>query len=132
MDPFTLSTGIAGFLSLTIEVIRILTDYFIDVKDAPKDVQDLLDEVNAVPLVLGQLQTFLKDEEVDVLFEKTSILRSVMEACKTDIETVCSKISKLRKLGKGSKMKALATHTKDRMAWPYSKDECQQILEKLH
>jgi hypothetical protein len=51
MDPFTISTGVAGFLSLSIELIGILNDYMTSVNSAPKEANDLLIEITALKLV---------------------------------------------------------------------------------
>jgi hypothetical protein len=37
MDPFSISTGVAGFLSLAIELTEIIGGYIGDVKSAPED-----------------------------------------------------------------------------------------------
>ncbi len=45
IDPFTLATGIAGLLSLTIEVSKILYDQVNTIKNAPTEANDLLYEL---------------------------------------------------------------------------------------
>ncbi|CCX04765.1 Protein of unknown function [Pyronema omphalodes CBS 100304] len=79
MDPFTIATGLAGLLSLAIEISGILSGYIGASKSAPKEVHDLLVKVSALQQVLEQLIVFLRSEEArQVSFNKTSVLLSVI------------------------------------------------------
>ena len=46
MDPFTIATGLSGFLSLAIQVTQILREYTETVKSAPTDARNMLAEVD--------------------------------------------------------------------------------------
>jgi hypothetical protein len=48
MDAFTISTGVAGFLSLALEISKILKAYVDGVKSAPEEARNLLVEVTAL------------------------------------------------------------------------------------
>jgi len=126
MDPFTISTGVVGFLSLTIEISKILNTYVSDVKSAPKDAQILLTEVNALSHVLDQLVKFLQNEEVKGnSFDQTSVLYSVIIVGQTTLERLEKKLNRLQ--GEDKVAKVL-----ERFKWPLSKDECQQTVQTLH
>lgn len=126
MDPFTISTGIAGFLSLTLEIIKVLNDYASGVSSATKEANNLLAEANALKPVLEQLVEFLRSEEAQqVSFDKNAVLYSTI--------TLSGKIEGLYK-----KLRGLCTpknggfgHIVERVQWPLKKDECQQIAEEL-
>jgi hypothetical protein len=51
MDPISISIGVAGFLSLTLE-INILSNYVSDVKSAPEEANGLLREITVLKVVL--------------------------------------------------------------------------------
>jgi hypothetical protein len=98
MDPFTISTGVAGFLSLTIEIIKILNDYASGVSSATKEASDLLAEANALKPVLEQLVEVLRSEEAQqVPFDKNAVLYSTITLCQAKIEGLYKKLRGLCK-----------------------------------
>jgi hypothetical protein len=128
MDPFTISTGVAGFLSLAIEIISILNGYIGDVNSAPKDANELLAEINALKLVLEQLIRFLRsDEAKKVKFDDTAILCTAIQACQAKIEDLYKTLRGLEKT-KDNKVRGII----ERPKWPFRKEECQRIVEELH
>lgn len=58
MDPWGISTGVAGFLSLAIEITKILRAYISDAKNALEDANKLLMGV----ISLEQLVKFLRED----------------------------------------------------------------------
>ena len=119
MDPFTKSTG---FLSLTIELVNILTEYTNSVKPVQNDAQKLLTEVASFNSVLEQLTDFLKKPEHNLKFRETSILYSVMTICDVRIKNLHSKLDKFQSIGK----------TQGQWRWPLTKQECLDIVQALH
>ena len=91
MDLFTIAMGLAGLLSLTREISRILSIYTSGVKNAPKDARSILTEISSLSHVLGQLIKFLQAEETNTKcsggFREISALCSVIAICKNHIET---------------------------------------------
>jgi hypothetical protein len=59
IDPFTLITGVAGLVSLAIQIMQITSDFASSVKDAADSVKDLNRELIALKTVLEQLESFL-------------------------------------------------------------------------
>jgi hypothetical protein len=53
VNPFTLSTGIAGFTSLALQVTELLHKYISSIVSAEKDAQTLITEVEVLSVVLG-------------------------------------------------------------------------------
>ena len=123
MDPFTISTGIRGFLSLAIELVDILTEYTNTVKPAaiPSDARKLLTEVASLTQVLKQLTDFLKKPEHDIDFRETSVLCSIVEICDVRIKNLHSKLDKFQSIGK----------TQGQWSWPFTKQECLDIAQTL-
>ena len=63
-EPFSLATGIAGLISLGLEVTKITRQYVQGVGNAAKDVDELLTELSALVAVLRQLAGFLQNDRV--------------------------------------------------------------------
>jgi hypothetical protein len=80
MDPFTISTGVVGFLSLALDITQILSTYIGEAKSAPEDAQNLLTEVTSLSYILSQLVKFLR-KDAKGNFENTSALCLVIRAC---------------------------------------------------
>ncbi|KAF8462760.1 hypothetical protein BDZ91DRAFT_330752 [Kalaharituber pfeilii] len=122
MDPFTIATGIAGFVPLAIEIGKILKEYISQFKEAPKDAQTILTEITALRYVLQQLTVFLRKEEINgINFHETSALCSVINICGDKIKDLHAKLTKFR-----------AGNFKDRLRWPFHRQECLEVAETLH
>jgi hypothetical protein len=87
MDAFTISTGVAGFLSLALEISKILKAYIGGVKSAPEEARNLLVEVTALCHALEQLIQFLR-KDYNGNFAETSALVVATDACKEQISNV--------------------------------------------
>ena len=59
MDPLSVSAGIIGILTAAKDVTETLYSFSKSVKEAPKHLQDVLNEVSNISICLTQLQTFL-------------------------------------------------------------------------
>jgi hypothetical protein len=62
MDPLSIAASVAGSLGLAIEITKILRGYAKDVKSAPEEVHNILQEVTVLSEVLGK---FAKLVETD-------------------------------------------------------------------
>jgi hypothetical protein len=127
MDPLTISTAIAGFLSLATPFAKVLKDYIGDAKAAPKEARDLLIQVNLLSQVLQQFTQFLVHEGTQgQWFDLTAVLSSVIRLCQQQIERLHQKLSK-----------AVATNPfwkmiRGRLKWPFETDECRKTIQSLH
>jgi nucleoid-associated protein YejK len=123
MDPFTISTGVAGLLSLSMEIVTVLSGYISDVNSAAKQAQDLPTELTALQAILQQLDKFLcSDEGKQVSFDESAILFSVIKACEDNIRYLYTKLVKFNQRTEGKTKNFFA-----RAKWPLHKDECQQL-----
>jgi hypothetical protein len=125
MDPFSLSTGIAGLISLGMELTRILQGYISDYKSAPEDAHNLLVEVTSLCHVLKQFVEFLRKDFKGRL-EPTSALVALIRTCQEEVEGLYKKLEKLK--GGGNKVKELV----DRLKWPLKKEEFESTVTTLH
>lgn len=96
MDPFSISTGVAGLLSLAIELSTILDNYVSGFKSAPEDADRILNEIDALCHVLKDLVKFLRDEDKheNQSFSQTSFLCSTIRMCQEEIQKLCKKFNK--------------------------------------
>lgn len=128
MDPFTISTGVAGLLSLAMEITKILSAYISDVKSAPEDAQNILTKVESLCYVLEQLVQFLrKDAKTLGKFESTSALCMVINSCQAQVQDLYQKLEQLQ-IRSDSKVKGFI----DRVKWPFRTEEYQSTVATLH
>lgn len=123
VDPFSLATGIAGLISLCLEVTDITRQYVQGVRNAAKDVDEFLKELSALVDVLHQLLDFLKRVRVGGnRFDQTSVLLMTHSACEEKLKEIRLKI--LRRRGDLKIIKALM--------WPFVKKEHRQTVVAIH
>lgn len=85
IDPFTLSTGVSGLLSLTSEIIKLVKGYSDAVQSASQEVQDLALQCRALAEVLEKLQNLLRSDALDdIAFEPDSGPQLVLKSARND------------------------------------------------
>jgi hypothetical protein len=120
IDPFSLVTGIAGLVSLALE---IMADFVSMTKNAPKDISNLSNELEALSTVLRNLAMFLSSESIKGdLFDDTSVLCASMASCKRQLEELREKLN----ISKIAVMKVA-----ERLKWLYRKEEVEQATVAL-
>ena len=133
IDPFTLSTGIAGVLSLALEIGAILHEYSSNVKNAPKEARDLLSEIQALGAVFEQLQVLLRTPELVTripLFSPQSVLHKVIVSCGEELKDLYHRLEDSALVqGKG---KNVLARSLDRLKWPIGKTSTQDAAQRLH
>lgn len=55
-EPFSISVGIVGVLSLTIQIFQVAIQFGLDWKDAPKDVKAFGLEIRSLQITLAEMQ----------------------------------------------------------------------------
>ncbi|KAI5816856.1 hypothetical protein BZA77DRAFT_343876 [Pyronema omphalodes] len=126
MDPLTISTAVAGFLSLALEISKILKSYVDGVKSAPQEAHDLWKTVTALCHVLEQLEQFLR-KDYKGNFTNTSAMVVAIEACKSQIMQLYNKIEIIEvNLEKSKITKAI-----ERLKWPLRKDDYDSIISTI-
>lgn len=118
-DPFSLAAGIAGLISLTLEITKTTRQYIRGVRRASKEVLELLQELAALAYVLRQLDIFLKSDGVgNPNFNQTSVLFQTYNACEKELKEIGLKLQKRR-----SDRKLFQA-----LKWPLVGQEHQQFL----
>lgn len=123
MDPFTISTGVAGFLSLAIELTKILKTYISEVKDAPQEASTLLETLEPLVEVLENFREFLEDDEISdagLSFKKDSALVKVVDVCEKCIRTIRDQLKGFPAKGKDS---STLRRKFERLKWPFQKED---------
>ena len=121
-DPFSLATGIAGLISLSLEVTKIAQLYIQGVRNSSKDIDDFLQELAALTDVLRQLDAFLKvDEAGKHSFNQTSVLVETYKACRSSLEKTRSALQS--RVNEYKMLKALT--------WPFVGKEHQQVISAI-
>ena len=128
MSGLELVAGIAGILSLTIEVSKITTSYIRGVRDASSGIHSLVRELQALKRVLIQLDELaseLDDEYQDgnrqfamLSVENSDEYRQTLEELR-------------RKLEKRMQGNSLAVKLKS-LKWPFSESSTQKTVDLLH
>ena len=121
-DPFTLATGIAGLIGLSLEVTKIAQQYIQGVRNSSKDIDDFLEELAALTDVLRQLDAFLKkDEAGERSFDQTSVLVKTYKACRSSLEKTRSALQS--RVNQHKLLKALT--------WPFVGKEHQEVISAI-
>ena len=121
-DPFTLATGIAGLISLSLEVTKTAHQYIQGVRNSSKDIEDFLQELAALTDVLRQLDVFLKKDETGKRsFDQTSVLVKTYKACHNSLEKTRSTLQ--RRINEHKLLKALT--------WPFVGKEHQEVISAI-
>lgn len=121
-DPFSLATGIAGLISLSLEVTKIAQQYIQGVRNSSKDIDDFLQELAALTDVLHQLDAFLKKDEAGTRsFDQTSVLVKAYKACRSSLEKTRSALQS--RVNEHKMLKALT--------WPFVGKEHQEVISAI-
>jgi len=79
-DPLSITASVAGIISLTIQVSKLLREQIKAYRGALKDAQEILEQVEAISEVLQSLERLLIGDTTKVSFEKTSALITTCDA----------------------------------------------------
>ena len=92
-DPLSLATGIAGLLSLTIQVLHIVNRFKGNVGTVCSDVEALVQELIGLQGILEKLRTAWKERKLGPEFE-VSALRGLETACEKQLTTLLDRLNK--------------------------------------
>lgn len=116
MDPFSLTVGISGLVTLSASVLKLIQQYFHGIKHAG----DATSELQLVHNVLCRLDGFLRSDIANrQSFGDTSVLISSMSACRVKLDFLH------KKLDAAAKSRLL------RVLWPLNEKEHSQTVQEL-
>lgn len=120
-----IASGVAGLISLGLELTTITYSYIHDVRDAPEEAKQLHSELNSVLKSLEGLQLFLETEENrQMSFTSTSALVDSTNLCNNDFGHIKSRLVKFKNLYEEKKWYR-------RLAWPFQKEEHARVLSRI-
>jgi vacuolar-type H+-ATPase subunit I/STV1 len=126
MDPLSVSSGVAGLLSLAIQVGMTVAAYTNSVQGASKSAQKLEREIQAFSSVLKQLSEFLQSKDANhIAFEPTSVLLVATNSCDKELSDLQKK---LEKFSKGDK----ASRILQKLSWPFTEKENGETIDTIH
>ena len=124
MDPLSAATSVAGLVGLTLNASRTMSSYCKSVKDAPKDVREITQELVSMYDVLCQLDELLRSQQLKSrVFESTSVLASAITTCGNSVNKISSKVHRLELGG--------LARVWENLKWPFSEKETQKLLGTL-
>ncbi|KAI5813238.1 hypothetical protein BZA77DRAFT_128768 [Pyronema omphalodes] len=138
MDPLSIAASVSGFLSLSIELSKILGAYISAAKSAPKEASDMMTEVSSLCQVLDILVDTLDSDDCEFsVFENDSVLCTIIRECQTLVVGLHKKLSKKTQEGKQGRQSRFRSVDKimevmEQFKWPFQKEECQERVQTLH
>ncbi len=124
MDGVSLASGIAGLITLALQVSSVIAEFSIAVKEGPKNIEELKQELLLLGEILGQLQDFLRSEKLKGRsFDSNSVLQSAISSCKVRIERIGDKL-KPPDGGRGARLVA-------RLKWPFESKEVEKMVANM-
>lgn len=124
MDGVSVASGIAGLISLALQVSGTVAIYINSIKERAKNIQELHDELLLLGEVLSGLRDFLASELAKGRsFDNNSVLQNAIRDCRTRIERVGDKL----KPSEGGKF----ARTLDKLKWPFEQREVTHMVESL-
>lgn len=125
MDPLSIAAGVAGLVSLTIQLVQLSSAYVGSVRGASNSVRTLNQELLALQRVLTQLKHFLETQKDLGPFHVTSALVETNEFCRVKLEAL---LANLECLGQKKKfVQRLRT-----LKWPLDEAQNKETLLVLH
>ena len=124
MDPLSVAASVAGLATFAIETTHTLTTYYHAVKDGPKTIENMLQEMTLMQSVLAQLDKLLKSQSMkNASFDQSSVLATALSTCERTVQAI---LAKLRSQKQGTVLRAVAN-----LKWPFTEKETQKRLEEL-
>ena len=124
MDPLSIAASIAGLVALSSKALHAVVGFHDDVKDAPKEVAGLVQELTSMRAVLLEFELFLRSKSAfSISFGQSSLLVTALASCTNSVESLTGKLQKFEKAG--------LSRALERFKWPFSEKETKKEVEKL-
>lgn len=109
MDPFTVATGVAGLISLILDVSKISYKFVSGAKNASRHVHNCLKALNSLQGVLLELQGI--DSLTIPVFK-----------CEAELAKIKAKLEH----------ELVRSNLAMRLTWPFKEEETKDIIGRLH
>ena len=124
MEPISISSGIAGLITLAMHATDTLIRYVSAVKAGPRNIAELKDELDSMSEVLSELLDFLSsDRAKGRAFREKSFLFTAISAYKTRMERIGDRI----RGANGGRVSRWV----NQLNWPFERREVSVLVENL-
>lgn len=124
MDPLSLAASVAGLLSITVQVSGAIITYVKAVKDAPKSVQEISQELALTQVVLEKLDKFLRSQSLKhASFDPLSVLPTAIASCNSTVRDVLDNLQNAKQNG--------VLRMLEKLSWPFTEKQTQKKLDAL-
>lgn len=120
MDPFSLTVGIAGILTLAAQTAKVARAFVNSAKHAKDSAKEMLQELDVLRSNLSRLEKFLKTgNQVGQSFDGTSVLVSSTIACRNKLTELYDKLDRVDR------------NRTMQLKWPLGAKEHQETIGQL-
>jgi hypothetical protein len=130
MSGLDIAAGIAGLISLTIEVTSAGYKYLSAVRDASKSMSSILVELSTIQTILLKVDETVNSDKVKrTLGDGSGSLQSIGKIDKNVMDDCMAELTKLKeKLQKSLESNSMVK----RFEWPFKEEKADAIVKKLH
>lgn len=124
MDGVSVASGVAGLVSLALQVSETVVVYVNSLRERSKNIQELHDELLLLGEVLSGLRDFLQSEQGRVsTFGSNSVLQKALSDCRARIERIGERL----KTSDGGKI----ARALEKLRWPFEQKEVMEMVDNL-
>ncbi|KAF2825614.1 ankyrin [Ophiobolus disseminans] len=127
MDPFSVTAGIAGLLSLSIQTHQIITNYIKSGRNAPTEAKILVEKLTALTSVLERFKYFLEEQKGTGNFTQSSVLCDTTTNCDENLRNLHTTLAKFI-----SATRSDSTGLRRFVTWPLTSDKHHQTISMIH
>ncbi|KAI0909632.1 ankyrin repeat-containing domain protein [Ustulina deusta] len=134
MDPLSISASVAGLVTLAGSVFSLAAKYIKDVREAPKEAKDLLDEVKQFSVLLHQLSLVARELEITTMAGEEALQDSpnLQWHYVYDCQTILNRVQiGLRQATDDLKCSSTFTKIRSRLKWPFSSDDTKEMIQTI-
>ncbi|KAI1743289.1 ankyrin repeat-containing domain protein [Xylaria scruposa] len=134
MDPLSISASVAGLVTLAGTVFSLVAKYIKDVRDAPKEARDLLDEVKQFSVLLHHLSLVARELEIttktgeEALRDSPNLQWHHIYDCQRILNHVENRLTRNTE---GLKSSTTLTKIRSRLKWPLSSDDTKDMIQTI-
>jgi hypothetical protein len=129
-DPFSVAGTAVGITSLGIQTCQILHRYYSQFKDFPEHIRGVLRQVEGLESILHSLQEVKEKIEIDN-HAPSSQLHLALQACGEVLDDLKRMADKCSTEDQPKTIKARAKNVRQRVVWPFRKDELTDLQNTL-
>ncbi|KAJ2983550.1 hypothetical protein NUW58_g6229 [Xylaria curta] len=134
MDPLSISTSVAGLVTLAGTVFSLVAKYIKNVNEAPKEAKDLLDEVKQFSILLHHLSLVARELEITTKDGEEALRDSpnLQWHHIYDCQTILNRVDQgLRRATEDLQSPSTFKKIRSRLKWPFSSDDTKHMIQTI-